>query len=304
LLSKTRHEQLESLSLQLNLRKSLSPSITTVEDKKSSATLQDALVTACEQGDLSAVKRAIQKGAQPFYPDSTGKQPVGAAVWGMSVDILEYLLSRRTHEKSPTWEEIEKHNREYYQNQIWLIEKCTPENFADWQALIEKMDNNLFIREIHLQLYNQQYQKELNWYTFSAKINQRNPTAVISERGNPFILLLDKTYQDLKSKIKMTVDNFIRLSSTIKSPAKTDLFEEEDDDIFKMGETKKESNSSLPKPVVNDSNKKEVEMLVEATKPDTSSIPDSQNRYRLTAQNTGAKPVETDRDLSLPVLKG
>ena len=162
--------------IEQELKNSLpSPGIA-VEEKKSALTLQNELILACEQGNLSAVKGAIQKGAKPFDPDATGKHPIGAAVWGMSPEILDYLLSQRKNEKILTWDDIEKHNRQYYQNTVWILTQFSPENFGDWQTLIGQMDKNAFLRDIHLQIYNQQYQKDLNWPSFNEKIKQRSQT--------------------------------------------------------------------------------------------------------------------------------
>ncbi len=194
-----------TLPVEQELKKNPSPEIA-VEDKKSAMTLQNELILACEQGNLSAVREAIQKGAKPFGPDATGKHPIGAAVWGMSPEILDYLLSQLKNEKIPTWADIEKHNRKYYQDKVWIISQFSPENFGDWQTLIEQMDKNVFLRDIHLQIYNQHYQKDLDWPAFSEKIRQRSQTIVIPQEVKPFISRLDKHYQDLKSKIKMSIE--------------------------------------------------------------------------------------------------
>ena len=61
--------------------------------------LQDKLIAACEQGDEKAVTALLKQGAKPDVagtPDrfSPGKQPLGAAVWGMCPDVVNALLKQ------------------------------------------------------------------------------------------------------------------------------------------------------------------------------------------------------------------
>ena len=175
------------------------------EIKKNSLTPQDKLIIACERGDLAGVKLAIQEGAKSLSLDEKGKHPIGAAVWGMSTDILDYLLHLSTNAMIPSWDEIERHNRQYYQNEVWAISQFSPVNFGDWQKAIEKIDNNIFLQNIHLQPYNQQFQKDLNWKSFSDKLKQRSQTVDIPQQVKLLILQLDQQYRDLRLKITASI---------------------------------------------------------------------------------------------------
>ncbi len=60
--------------------------------------LQDQLIIACEQGDLKAVQALFKTTffrkltAKPDVANTAGKQPLGAAVWGMNPSVVDELL--------------------------------------------------------------------------------------------------------------------------------------------------------------------------------------------------------------------
>jgi hypothetical protein len=56
--------------------------------------VQDRLTEACFNADLELVKELISKhGADPAVPDKDGQQPLAAAIWGLSQNVVDYLQS-------------------------------------------------------------------------------------------------------------------------------------------------------------------------------------------------------------------
>jgi hypothetical protein len=54
--------------------------------------LQNELAQACYDCDIDKVKVLIeQKGADPAIPDKDGRQPMAAAIWGLSFKVMDYL---------------------------------------------------------------------------------------------------------------------------------------------------------------------------------------------------------------------
>jgi hypothetical protein len=54
--------------------------------------LQNELTQACYDCEIDKVKALIkQKGADPAIPDKDGRQPMAAALWGLSFKIMDYL---------------------------------------------------------------------------------------------------------------------------------------------------------------------------------------------------------------------
>ncbi len=76
---------------------------------------QNELVQACISGDLKQVKLAIQAGASPDLADSKNILPVGAAIYGMNPEIVDFLLSLSGNHTTMSWKEWEKHNKEKFQ---------------------------------------------------------------------------------------------------------------------------------------------------------------------------------------------
>ncbi len=111
--------------------------------------LQDQLIAACKQGDEKAVRALLQQGAKPDMASAKGEQPLGAAVWGMCPDVVNALLRQADGVALMTWQECEKHNLERYK-EVFIIPKFDPQTFGEWNALLQKMDPNPFIRAYHL----------------------------------------------------------------------------------------------------------------------------------------------------------
>lgn len=112
--------------------------------------LQDKLVTACEKGNLAAVKKAISQGAQANQPNALGKQPLYAAVYGMNPKIVQYVIARRA-EEAPTisWRACKEHNKKHY-GQTFLNMKFEPLNFISWYDLLRKIESNEFLAGYHM----------------------------------------------------------------------------------------------------------------------------------------------------------
>ncbi len=117
--------------------------------------LQDQLIAACEQGDAKTVTLLLKQGAKPDVAGtpgrfSLGKQPLGAAVWGMCPDVVNTLLKEAKGIAPMTWQECEQHNKKYYNNEVFIIPKFDPQTYGEWYQLLQKMDPNPFIRAYHL----------------------------------------------------------------------------------------------------------------------------------------------------------
>lgn len=120
------------------------------EEKQSLLSLQNELVTGCEQGNLEVVQTAIRKGAKPDEPNTQGKLPLGAAVWGMNPEVVNLLLTQKWTRTLMTWEECEQHNLKFYNKQIFIVEAFSPQNFSNWNDLLQKIDQSIFLRDSHL----------------------------------------------------------------------------------------------------------------------------------------------------------
>jgi TPR repeat protein/serine/threonine protein kinase len=118
--------------------------------------LQNQLIVACKQGDEKTVTALLKQGAKPDMPTANGEQPLGAAVWGMCLDVVNALLKEAKGIAPMTWEECEKHNLKYYK-EVFIIPKFDPQNFAEWNTLLQKMDFNLFVRAFHLKKVDEQH---------------------------------------------------------------------------------------------------------------------------------------------------
>ena len=165
----------DQFSLQMSVLESLRLRIDTLEAKQSEthiitrgrdtllelhvAPLQPALIEACEKGDFKAVITAIkEKGALPNVPDTEGKMPIAAAVYGMNPDIIQYLFKLIPPGGSMTWEEIIKHNQEKY-NRPHIAPDFKPTTYKDWFDWLKSVESNAFLRNIH----GQQAKAEWEW---------------------------------------------------------------------------------------------------------------------------------------------
>ena len=118
------------------------------------SSLQEQLVAACERGDLPAVQLATIKGAVITIPDAKGKWPLGAAIWGMSPEVINYLLEQGK-DKPDIWKNYEKHNLDHY-GEVFIVSQFTPVKYSDWLQLLQKIESSPFIFEKHLQEAKQQ----------------------------------------------------------------------------------------------------------------------------------------------------
>lgn len=112
-------------------------------------TLQDELIAACEQGDSKATLTLLRRGAKPNAMNSTGKYPLGAAVWSMNPEVIGALLKQMNDVSPVTWEKCEKHNLEHYK-ETFIISKFEPKTFEEWGQLLKKMEISKFVRGHHL----------------------------------------------------------------------------------------------------------------------------------------------------------
>ncbi len=59
--------------------------------------LQNQLTQACYDSDIDKVRDLIEKKfADPFIPDQDGQQPMAAAIWGLSLEVVGYLETKAT----------------------------------------------------------------------------------------------------------------------------------------------------------------------------------------------------------------
>ncbi len=107
--------------------------------------LQDKLVIACEQGDIKAVSAFLAQGAKPNLANRAGKQPLGAAVWGMNFRIVKCLLEESSQAMS--WSECKNHNLKHYK-EIFLISD-RPYSIGQWYQVIQKINCSPFLQEIY-----------------------------------------------------------------------------------------------------------------------------------------------------------
>ncbi|MCE3237036.1 MAG: hypothetical protein K0R24_17 [Gammaproteobacteria bacterium] len=61
---------------------------------------QKHLIQACNNAELVKVKSLIQQGADPTIPDENGQIALGAAVWGLALDVVNYLTERDHYPQS------------------------------------------------------------------------------------------------------------------------------------------------------------------------------------------------------------
>ncbi len=140
--------------------------------------LQDQLIAACKQGDEKAVKALLQQGAKPDIANAKGEQPLGAAVWGMCPDVVNTLLKEAKGIAPMTWQECERHNKKYYNNEVFIIPKFDPQTFGEWTTLLQKMDPNPFIRAYHLKKADELWHDNdtSSWDNFKKYVEEREGT--------------------------------------------------------------------------------------------------------------------------------
>ena len=157
----SQEKQLRSVSM---ARSSISAATTAspiIEDIKSSTSpwdektkakflaLQDRLITACEKGNLAAVKKAIHKGAQVDQANAKGKWPLYAAVYGMNPELVRYVIAQLTEETPINLQACEEHNKNHY-GQTFLNMRFAPESYEHWYDLLLKIEPNGYLAGYHL----------------------------------------------------------------------------------------------------------------------------------------------------------
>ncbi|MBS0350737.1 MAG: SEL1-like repeat protein [Proteobacteria bacterium] len=110
--------------------------------------LQNKLVTACEIGDLKEVKILLKKGADPIKPDGKGKEPLGAAIWGMNGEIVNFLSTKQEKEEL-RWEKWVKHNLKKYKK-VFMIRGFWIETYGEWREFLIGIENNSYLKEIYM----------------------------------------------------------------------------------------------------------------------------------------------------------
>jgi Protein tyrosine and serine/threonine kinase len=118
-----------------------------ISDPKKRQQLQDELVKACEVGDEQTALLALSKGAEADLPDSQGKLPLGAAVYGMNFSLLAYVIKIQGGTSSLTWKECEDHNLKYY-HEVSSLPDTKPRNKNELTDMLTKVNNNDILGEI------------------------------------------------------------------------------------------------------------------------------------------------------------
>ena len=127
-------------------------SIRSVAPRKEQLRLQDELVKACEQGDVEATIKWLKQGAKPNVANTLGKPPLGAAVWGMNPVVVNELLKQMGGIAPMTWEECKRHNQLRYE-EVFIVEKFSPQNVVEWNELLKQIEPSPFVREYHVKKY-------------------------------------------------------------------------------------------------------------------------------------------------------
>ncbi len=179
--------------------------------------LQNKLIEACKQGDEKGVKELLIQGAKSNIPDDKGEQPLGAAVWGMCPNVVNALLQQTNGIAPMTWEECEKHNLEYYKN-VFIVPKIEKYSTTDWSDLLRKVDVNLFLRTLLLQIANERQNKNFNWDSFKREIEgypyfaQRNLD--YDHTYNSVLRATERRYAGFKVLIKQEIETAVRSTIT------------------------------------------------------------------------------------------
>lgn len=183
---------------------------------------QNDLIIACEQGDLSKVKAAIKDKARPDLPDAKGKQPLGAALWGMDPAVVDFLLEQKWLTRPMNWDECIQHNQKYYKEEAKkLNEKGFPKqniqygptffleiydikNGNEHYDFMSKIQELMFIREKWLSCYRVAWHniipgaKEITWEQLRQKsISEAQHQA---HHGNIFAGRVGVTRMDYKDR--------------------------------------------------------------------------------------------------------
>ena len=200
------------------------------KDSTEQSALQDQLITSCKQGDEKAVKALLQQGAKPDMANTKGEQPLGAAVWGMCTDVVNTLLKEAKGIAPMTWDKCEKHNLEHYQ-EVFIISRFHPRDYGEWYVLLnKKIESNLFIKNFHLKVANEQYRNDntSNWDNWKNRVRtlgidslERNIFISMQKFGcfldNEISNIVERTesgYAQFRKQIKQDVETASRLTAT------------------------------------------------------------------------------------------
>jgi serine/threonine protein kinase len=143
--------------------------------------LQNELITACENGSLTKVKEAIDKGALVNLPNGQDKNPLYCAVYGMNPEAVNYLIAQHgKNAPASSWQGCEEHNKKHY-GQTFLIMKFAPVYYKDWYDLLLQIEPNEFLAGYHLGLVQKVYGKEVVGVDFR---DLRSYVSWMTWRGN------------------------------------------------------------------------------------------------------------------------
>lgn len=174
--------------------------------------LQDDLVTACEKGDEKETSRLLKQGAKPDIANKKGKQPLGAAIWGMNQKVTRILLQAMGGTSSMSWEEWEQHNQKHYR-EVFLIKDFKPKTFEEWGDIVQKMKASPFVQASHLNVVHEEnlnysYSKETGWAEYSRWCNG-GPHFRHRITDHPYHPIKERTgfnFKSYQTQIKMDIE--------------------------------------------------------------------------------------------------
>lgn len=122
------------------------------EEKQGDTLKQNKLTMACEDGKFEEVKRLLREGISPANPDTKGKLPLPAAVYGMNLKIIELLLKEQGSENTLTWDMCKEHNQKHY-GCIFITFLLTKlDSLQKWQQWLHDIKNNEYVIGKHCEI--------------------------------------------------------------------------------------------------------------------------------------------------------
>lgn len=193
-----------------------------VEEMKKTGLLQNELVKACEQGDLKAVQAAVTKGASVSKSNSVGKQPLGAAIWGMNPEVVRYILIKSGDKATMSWPECERHNQQFYDN-TFLFMDFNPKDIFDWHYLLEWMELSPFLQEKHVQRVEKSFAQD--WQSLKTKVHDAIYDLYSEVTHDGQTASTTSVFLDFRTQIKKAVES-ANPSPQIQTPSEpaTDFF--------------------------------------------------------------------------------
>ena len=170
--------------------------------------LQNKLVVACRNGDEKQVTMLLEQGAKPNVTTAQGEQPLGAAVYGMCPGVVDAILKEAKGIAPMTWEECEKHNRKYYEGEVFIVPKFNPNLYNEWYTLLKKIEQNTFVREWHLNKVNDARRaavmRERDWNGLIAFVIRKRDQfqGSVIRRGHACTQETEKGYLGYKTQIQ------------------------------------------------------------------------------------------------------